>query len=113
MIRNTRSLSMPRHSPKAPTFGGEGQEHHTLQPVLETVKSRLNTLGIRKDIFKGRDKPIITAETAFANETDMEYLYKNKVDAYIPDNQFRSRGPKFQDQKAKYGELDLYLSYGQ
>ena len=82
----------------------EGQEHHTLQPVLETVKSRLTKLGIRKDIFKGRYKPIITADTGFANEANMEYLHSNKVDAYIPDNQFRSRDPKFQDQKTKYGK---------
>ena len=40
---------------------GEGQEHHTLQPVLEATRNRLNHLGIRKDIFKGRYKPIITA----------------------------------------------------
>ncbi|WP_461481613.1 transposase [Porticoccus sp.] len=83
---------------------GEGQEHHALRPVLETVKVRLNTLGIRKDIYRGRYKPIITADTGFANEANMTYLHDNRVDAYIPDNQFRSRDPKFQAQKAKYGK---------
>lgn len=83
---------------------GEGQEHHTLQPVLNTVKDRLNRLNIRKNIFKGRYKPIITADTGFANETNMQFLHENKVNAYIPDNQFRSRDPKFQDQKIKHGK---------
>lgn len=92
---------------------GEGQEHHTLQPVLETVKSRLNKLGIRKNIFKGRYKPVITADTGFANEANMEYLHSNKVDAYIPDNQFRSRDPKFQDQKTKYGKRHQSKPEGQ
>ena len=83
---------------------GEGQEHHTLQPILEATRNRLNHLGIRKDIFKGRYKPIITADTGFANEANMEYLHSNKVDAYIPDNQFRTRDPEFSQQKDKYGK---------
>ena len=83
---------------------GEGQEHHTLKPVLEATRDRLNRLSIRKDIFKGRYKPIITADTGFANEANMQYLHDNTVNAYIPDNQFRSRDPKFQDQKDKHGK---------
>ena len=83
---------------------GEGQEHHTLQPITEAIKERFNRLGIRKNIFKGRYNPIITADTGFANEANMEYLHNNQVNAYIPDNQFRSRDPKFQNQKVKYGK---------
>ena len=83
---------------------GEGQEHHTLRPVLEAVRDRFKRLGIREDIFKGRYKPIITADTGFANEANMQYLHENKVNAYIPDNQFRSRDPKFQNQKVTHGK---------
>ena len=83
---------------------GEGQEHHTLQPITEAIKARLQRLGIRKNIFKGRYKPIITADTGFANEANMLYLHDNRITAYIPDNQFRSRDPRFQDQKAKHGK---------
>jgi transposase len=83
---------------------GEGQEHHTLQPVLEATRERLRRLGIRKDIFKGRYKPIITADTGFANEANMAYLHQHRVNAYIPDNRFRSRDPKFAGQKNKYGK---------
>jgi transposase len=88
---------------------GEGQEHHTLQPVLESIRNRLMRLGIRKDIFKGRYKPVITADTGFANEANMAYLHRNKVNAYIPDNQFRSRDPKFRNQKAKHGKRHQQL----
>ena len=83
---------------------GEGQEHHTLQPITESIKARYRRLGIRKNLFKGRYKPIITADTGFANEQNMQYLYENGVDAYIPDNQFRSRDPRFANQKQKYGK---------
>ena len=34
----------------------------------------------------------------------MQYLHENKINAYIPDNRFRSRDPKFNDQKKKYGK---------
>jgi len=81
---------------------GEGQEHHTLKPVLEKVKDRYNRLGISKDIFK--DGTIVTADTGFANEANMEYLHEGNVNAYIPDNKFRSRDPKFAKQKEKYGK---------
>jgi transposase len=82
---------------------GHGQEHHTLQPVLETIRDRYQRLGIRKDLYKGRYKVTVTADTGYANEANMQYLHEQKIDAYIPDNQFRSRDPKFAQQKDKYG----------
>ena len=81
---------------------GEGQEHHTLQPVLGKIKERFKNLKIAKDICKAGT--IITADTGFANEENNKYLYDNNIDGYIPDNRFRSRDPKFSDQKAKYGK---------
>jgi transposase len=79
---------------------GEGQEHHTLQPVLETVKDRYQRLDINEDIFASNT--IVTADTGFANESNMEYLHTEEINGYIPDNQFRSRDPKFDKQKDKY-----------
>ena len=82
----------------AQTFGS-GQEQHTLQPVLEAVKERCTRLGIKD--FNAQE-PIITADTGFANEKNMQYLHQHKINGYIPDNHFRSRDPKFADQKTKY-----------
>lgn len=82
---------------------GHGQEHHTLRPVLETIKDRYRRLRIRKDVYKGSHKVTVTADTGYANEANMQYLHDHKIDAYIPDNQFRSRDPKFAQQKVKYG----------
>ena len=81
---------------------GEGQEHHTLQPILETIRDRYNRLKFSENIYK--DNIIITADTGFANEANMKYLYENDINGYIPDNQFRSRDPKFAKQKEKYGK---------
>ena len=81
---------------------GAGQEHHTLQPVLKTLKERYNRLGFSDDLFEG--DIIVTADTGFADEANMKYLHDNNINAYIPDNQFRSRDPKFANQKEKYGK---------
>lgn len=81
---------------------GEGQEHHVLQPVLEAVQERFERLGISNNILQ--EDTIITADTGFANEGNYQYLQDHDIDGYIPDNQFRSRDPKFADQKKKYGK---------
>jgi hypothetical protein len=79
---------------------GEGQEHHTLQPIIEGIKTRYQKLGLSHDILA--EGTIITADTGFANEANMRYLHENEINAYIPDNKFRSRDPKFKDQKKKH-----------
>ena len=79
---------------------GEGQEHHTLQPIIEAITSSYQRLGINDDIFD--TDTILTADTGFANEANMTYLHENTINAYIPDNQFRSRDPKFTDHKKKH-----------
>ena len=81
---------------------GEGQEHHTLQPILEAVSDRFKRLKIAEDLYGGGT--VVTADTGFANEANMRYLHEQGINGYIPDNQFRSRDPKFQHQKTTYGK---------
>ncbi len=81
---------------------GEGQEHHTLQPITEAIKDRYQRLKISDDIYQ--TGTIVTADTGFANEANMQYLHESNISGYIPDNQFRSRDPKFANQKSKYGK---------
>ena len=81
---------------------GEGQEQHVLKPVLNTIKERLKRLGIQDNLYTSGT--IITADTGYANEENMQFLHEEGIDAYIPDNQFRSRDPKFAEQKKKYGK---------
>lgn len=81
---------------------GAGQEHHTLKPVLNSVKARYRKLGFSKDILN--DQVIITADTGFSNHDNNAYLKEAGINAYIPDNQFRSRDPAYKQQKNKYGK---------
>jgi len=81
---------------------GEGQEHHTLKPVLESVDARYRRMGMHESILK--TDIVVTADTGFSNETNDAYLQAEGINAYIPDNQFRSRDPRFKHQKAKHGK---------
>ena len=79
---------------------GEGQEHHVLQPVLKAIAGRYQRLGILENVYQ--DGVIVTADTGYANEANMRYLHDNRINGYIPDNQFRKRDPKFADYKTTH-----------
>jgi transposase len=79
---------------------GTGQEQDLLEPVIESVKANLNTIGYKGDISKEAQW---TADAGFHSEENMKMLFENEIDAYVADNQFRKRDPKFAD-VAKYKE---------
>jgi len=81
---------------------GEGQEHHTLQPVLNTVRERFQRLGLGNDVYQ--TGTVVTADTGYANEANMHYLHEHQINAYIPDNQFRKRDPKFAEQNITHSK---------
>ena len=73
---------------------GQGQEQSTLQPMVEGIRNQLN-----EKIFE--TPVVLTADTGFSSEDNMAYIFKENIDAVIPDNQFRKRNPVF-------AESDLY-----
>ncbi|WP_444890688.1 transposase [Microbulbifer sp. DLAB2-AA] len=81
---------------------GEGQEHHTLKPILDGISCHYQNIGIDEDILA--KQVIITADTGFSNDANYNYLRENGINAYIPDNKFRSRDKAFTTQKTKYGK---------
>ncbi|GMG88751.1 transposase [Biformimicrobium ophioploci] len=81
---------------------GEGQEQHTLKPVLDGINQRCRRAGVGEDVIA--EQVIVTADTGFSNAANDRYLKENNINAYIPDNQFRSRDKRFTGQKAKYGK---------
>lgn len=72
---------------------GHGQEQSTLPAMLEGIQEAYDAIGIDASLV--RDGIVITADTGFASEDNMRYLHEGGFDAYIPDNQFRSRDPKY------------------
>ena len=98
---------------------GEGAEQQTLQPVTDKIQERFKRLGISENIFaekinssdsaseknhKQKETPVLTADTGFSSEANFRYLHHNGINGIIPDNKFRSRDPKFSEQKIKYGK---------
>jgi len=72
---------------------GEAQEHDLLQPMIEGTQENFEALDrtyIKKDTR-------LTADSGFYNKTNLEYLYTNNIDGYLPDLGFRKRDPRFND----------------
>jgi transposase len=73
---------------------GSGQEHELLQPMIEGAKETAEDAGLGRKYFQGTR---IIADTGCFEEDNLNYLAAEKVDAYIPDQQFRRRDPRFAD----------------
>lgn len=81
---------------------GEGQEYHTLQPILETIEDRYKRLGLSEAIYK--TGVVVTADTGYANDENYDYLRQRDVNAYVPDQDFRKRDKRYKGQKEKHGK---------
>lgn len=78
---------------KAEAFG-EAQEHDLLKPMIEGVRRNFQEIGKEEDIFK---KAKLLADSGFHTEKNMEMLAVEGIDAYVADNRFRKRDPRFAD----------------
>jgi len=72
---------------------GEAQEHDLLQPMIEGTRD--NFSAINKTYINKKTK--LTADSGFYNKDNLEYLYTNNIDGYLPDLGFRKRDPRFND----------------
>jgi hypothetical protein len=67
-----------------------GQEQAKLKPMVEGIKKNFGD-----DISKL--SLVLTAGIGFSSEATMQYLFDEKINAVVPDNQFRKRNPVFSD----------------
>jgi len=73
---------------------GEGQEHDLLEPMVEGVRKNFQEIGKAEDVFA---KAKLLADSGFHTEKNMEMLAVEGIDAYVADNRFRKRDPRFAD----------------
>lgn len=73
---------------------GMGQEQATLKPMIEDIKANLSETIFNTSV-------VLTADTGFSSEANMQYIFAENINAVIPDNQFRKRNPV-------YAESDHY-----
>lgn len=78
---------------------GQAQEHDLLVPMVEATRANFIAIG-QDDVFT---TAAVTADSGFHTSDNIEALFAQKVDAYIADNKFRKRDPRFAD-AARYKE---------
>jgi hypothetical protein len=72
---------------------GEAQEHDLLQPMIEGTEAHFKSIKL-SNVFASTK---LTADSGFYNKKNVEYVYQQGIDAYLPDIGFRKRDPRFAD----------------
>ena len=71
---------------------GQAQEHDLLLPMVAATRDNFRAIGQEEDIFK---HTALATDSGFHTEENVQALFEQKIDAYIADNQFRKRDPRF------------------
>ncbi|MFC1579879.1 IS1182 family transposase [Thermodesulfobacteriota bacterium] len=74
---------------------GEGQDQHHIPPMLDGAKKNMKELGHGEDYFKEK---ILVADVNYHGPENLNRCDDEHLDAYIPDNDFRKRDPRFATQ---------------
>ncbi len=77
--------------------GGSGQDHRQVAPMLAGAKEMLEMAGLEEEL--PLEKVTLSADCNYHSEANLEACEEHRVDAYIPDNHFRSRDPRFENQE--------------
>jgi len=75
---------------------GNGQDHGHIPPMLTGALENLQRLGHEPDYFKEK---ILTADSNYHTQVNLQECQELGLDAYIPDRKFRNRDPRFATQK--------------
>jgi transposase len=71
---------------------GEGHEAKRLGAVIDSLRQTLTTVQGARQIF---DDVVLTADSGFHSQQSVKEVFDAGVDAYIADNKFRLRDPRF------------------
>jgi len=75
---------------------GNGQDADNLKPMVEGLKQNLKTIGNLENPVEGT---ILTADSNYHTNENIDLCEQETIDAYIPDTNFRKRDANFKDQK--------------
>jgi transposase len=71
---------------------GTNNENAQLTAMIEEAEKNLHAIGEKKRYFRGKK---LLADTGYFSESNLVKLEKAGIDAYIPDNEYRSRDERF------------------
>ncbi len=93
---NAQALVDSKHQVILAAEAFASQDHDNLKPMLDSAKKNLVTIGKGPDYFEGKE---FTADSNYHSLNSLKVCNDEKVDAYIPDIQFRKRDPRFAQQE--------------
>ncbi len=93
---NAQALVDSKHQVILAAEAFSSQDHENLAPMLEGAKKNLAAIGKEETYFQGKQ---LTADSNYHSYNSLVSCKDEKIDAYIPDIQFRKRDPRFADQQ--------------
>ena len=72
---------------------GVGPDQTLLKPMVEKIKENLGDNALGSDT-------LLTADTGYSSEANMAYLYRQGINAIVPDTHFRQRDPLFKESES-------------
>jgi transposase len=72
------------------------QDHENIEPMLAGAKKNVAAIGKDETYFQGKQ---LTADSNYHSFNSLTLCRDEKIDAYIPDIQFRKRDPHFAEQQ--------------
>lgn len=104
---------------------GEGQEQGLVKEAIETINANLNFIdNLPEDTPAALHDTKLLADSGYHSEANLKYLSAEGIDAYIADNRFRKRDPRFAEanrykpdkpksKKAKFSNSDFLFNKGE
>ena len=75
---------------------GEGQEHGLVSETIDGIKANLNVIDhLPEETPAALNNTKLLADSGYHSEANLKHLAEEGIDAYIADNKFRKRDPRF------------------
>jgi transposase len=89
---NAQALVDSKHQVILAAEAFASQDHENLKPMLEGAKKNAVAIGKDETYFQGKQ---LTADPNYHSLNSLKICQDEKIDAYIPDVQYRTRDPRF------------------
>jgi transposase len=89
---NAQALVDSKHQVILAAEAFASQDHENLKPMVDGAKKNVVAIGKDETYFQGKQ---LTADSNYHSFHSLTVCREEKIDAYIPDIQFRKRDPRF------------------
>ena len=93
---NAQALVDSKHQVILAAEAFASQDHENLKPMVDGAKKNVVAIGKDETYFQGKQ---LTADSNYHSFNSLTVCREEKIDAYIPDIQFRKRDPRFAEQE--------------